>query len=333
MSDQPPPVAPWPGPSDPGDAGRPAGWGPVPPPQSYPPGAPSAHWQSWPGYGQHDPNDPLVTPPGAGLVGWWSRCLGALQRSWPVLLPIMLLTQVLPSAVLSLLSLRFDPSANLDLAPAGDSIALPDNFIPDMLTFGGVILVGGILLGLVQSVGWAAGTWVVIRQALGEPVRLGEALRYGLRRAPGLWLWTLLTGLLIGVGICLCVLPGIYLAFALSLVGPVFLFERGNPIGRSFRIFHNRLGMVLGRVALVAAVLIVGSLFVGLLETVGLLPFGVEPMASPASAVGAAAVVLVAALLTLPVYLAQLVGPLMTYAEQRAHEGPVNTAQLAAELG
>jgi hypothetical protein len=37
--------------------------------------------------------------------------------------------------------------------------------------------------------------------------------------------------------------------------------------------------------------------------------------------------------LAVPGYLAQLVGLLVTYTEQRAHEGPVNTARLAAELG
>ena len=123
------------------------------------------------------------------------------------------------------------------------------------------MLVGGsLVVGLVQAVGWAAGTWVITQQAAGQPASLDAALRYGLRRALGLWGWTLLVSLLIGIGFCFCVLPGIYLAFALSMAGPVYLFERHNPIGRSFRMFHDRLGLLLGRVALVAVAVIVGTL-------------------------------------------------------------------------
>jgi hypothetical protein len=174
---------------------------------------------------------------------------------------------------------------------------------------------------------------VVTRQAAGEPVGLGAAFRFGLRRMLGLWGWTLLASLLIGVGICLCLLPAVYLAFALALIGPAYLFERDNPIGRSFRFFHHRLGLVLGRLALVAAALLVGGLAGVVLESVGQLPFGTHPMDSVGTAAGSVAVAVVVAGLLVPVHLAQLVGLLVTYAEQRAHEGPVNAARLATELG
>ena len=299
-------------PADPYGYGHPYGW--------YPAGA------GW------DPNDPLVTPPHAGFGEWFSRCTGAVRRGWRLLLPIMLLTQVVPGAVLSALSLALGPSSQVGTAPDGAPV-LPDGYFPHVAALLGVAFVGSLLIGLVQSLGWAAGTWVVARQAAGEPVALGPALRYGLRRALGLWGWTLLVSVLMGVGLCFCVLPGIYLAFALSLTGPVYLFERENPIGRSFRIFHQRLGPVLGRVALVAAVVILGSMVGGVLEQVGLLPFGDRPLAEPGAGVGALAVVVLAAALVAPVYLVQLVGLLATYAEHRAHEGPVNSARLAAELG
>ncbi|WP_245718622.1 hypothetical protein [Micromonospora rhizosphaerae] len=280
-----------------------------------------------------DPNDPLVTPPNAGLSGWFSRCTGALRRSWRLLIPIMLLTQAAPAAAVSLLSLGLNPSAQLETLPGDGSAPLPDGYLADVAAFGGAVLLGSLLLGLLQSLGWAAGTWAVTRQAAGEPADLGGALRYGLRRALGLWGWTLLSSVLIGVGVCFCVLPGIYLAFATALAGPVYLFERENPIGRSFRMFHERFGPVLGRLALVAAVLIVGSVVGGVLESVGMLPFGTDPLATPGATAGAVAVIVVAAVLVVPVYLVQLVGLLATYAEQRAHEGPVNAARLAAELG
>jgi hypothetical protein len=297
-------------------------WYPGPPPGWYPPG-----------YG-FDPNDALVTPPGAGLGGWFNRCGGALRRGWRQLVPIMLLTQVLPAAVLSVISLGLDPSAKWAAqAESNPSPALPDNFAVDLLSLLVVLVGGSLLVGLVQAVGWAAGTRVITQQAAGQPVSLESALRYGLRRALGLWGWTLLISLLIGVGLCFCVLPGIYLAFALSMAGPVYLFERHNPLGRAFRMFHDRLGLLLGRVALVVLAVIVGTMIPGALEGVGTSAFGTDPFTSAGTAAGAVVVIGVTSVLTLPAHLAQLIGLLVTYAEQRAHEAPVNTAGLAAELG
>jgi hypothetical protein len=279
-----------------------------------------------------EPDDPLVTPPHAGVGGWFSRCVGAVRRSWRQLLPIMLLTQALPAAVTSVISLTLAPSAQPATGPDGAPI-LPDGYFADAFTFYGLFLVASLLLAWVQSIGWAAGSWVVTRQAAGEAVGVGAALRYGLRRALGLWGWTLVATVLVTVGICFCVLPGIYAAFALALTGPVYLFERENPIGRSFQMFHQRFGMVLGRVLLVAVVVVVGALVGGVLEILGQIPFGTDPMQSTGAVAVAAGVAVLSALLVTPVYLAQLVGLLVTYAEQRAHEGPVNAARLAAELG
>ncbi|SIN23926.1 hypothetical protein SAMN04489832_4278 [Micromonospora cremea] len=324
----PPPGAPPQGWVFPPTGGYPVGAGPYGG-QPWYPGPPTAGWYP-PGF---DPADRLVTPPGAGLSGWFDRCVGAVRRGWRLLLPILLLTQVLPAAVLSVLSLGLDPTARWETTAADGSTSLPDTFFTDLATVFLVLIGGSLLIGFVQAVGWAAGTWVITRQAVGEPVSLGEALRYGLRRALGLWGWTLLIGVIVGLGICFCVLPGIYLAFALSMAGPVYLFERQNPIGRSFRMFHERLGLLLGRVALVAAAVIVGTLVASVLEGVGSAPFGVDPLATPGSTIGVVLVIAVSAVLALPAHLVQLVGLLVTYAEQRAHERPVNGAGLAAELG
>ncbi|WCN81124.1 hypothetical protein [Micromonospora sp. LH3U1] len=339
-----------------GPVGPPPGWDPAqgawgpppphwvfPPTGGYPPGVGPYGGQPWypgpqaawypPGYG-FDPNDALVTPPGAGLAGWFNRCGGALRRGWRQLVPIMLLTQVLPAAVLSVISLGVDPSANWDAQiEANPTAVLPDNFAVELVSLLVVLVGGSLLIGLVQAVGWAAGSWVIAQQAAGQPASLESALRYGLRRALGLWGWTLLISVLIGVGVCFCVLPGIYLAFALSMAGPVYLFERRNPIGRSFGMFHDRLGLLLGRVALVALAVIIVSVIAGALEGAGTSAFGTDPFASPGTAVGAVAVIGVTAVLALPAHLAQMVGLLVTYAEQRAHEAPVNSAGLAAELG
>ncbi|MEU8328232.1 hypothetical protein [Micromonospora sp. NPDC048839] len=324
-------------------------WGPPPPGWTFPaagghppgsgphgalpwyPGAPVGWYP--PGYG-FDPNDPLVTPPGAGLAGWFTRCGGAFRRGWRQLVPIMLLTQVLPAAVLSVIALGLTPTATWDAQIGADPTpVLRDTFAADLAGLLAVAIGGSLLVGLVQAVGWAAGSWVIAQQASGQPGSLDSALRYGVRRALRLWGWTLLIGVIAGIGFCCCVLPGIYLTFALSMAGPVYLFERHNPIGRSFRMFHDRLGLLLGRVALVALAVIVVNVLTGGLEEVGIAALGTDPFTSPGTAVGAVAVIGVTAVLALPAHLAQLIGLLVTYVEQRAHEAPVNTAGLAAELG
>ncbi|WP_435153206.1 hypothetical protein [Micromonospora aurantiaca (nom. illeg.)] len=321
----------------------PPGWGPPAYPGHPMPGAaypvPGAAYPMPAGPGTYagwfpglDPQDPLVNPPHAGIGPWFARCTAALRRGWRQLLPIVLLTQVLPASVISVLTLVFSPEGELATAPDGAPV-LPAGFWGQMFAFYGVLLSAGLIFGLLQAMGWAAGTWVVTRQAAGEPVELGAAFRYGLRRALGLWGWTLLVSLLVMLGSCFCLLPGLYAAFALALFGPVYLFERREPIGRAWRMFHNRFGMVLGRVALVIAVLFAATVLDAVVGGISGAAFGVTPMNAVGTAIGAVVLAVFGALLAAPAYLAQQVGLVVTYAEQRAHEGPVNAARLAAELG
>ena len=194
----------------------------------------------------------------------------------------------------------------------------------------GLLIGTTVLASLVEAVGWAAGVWAVTRQAAGEPVTVSAALAYGVRRAPRSWGWSLLVGLLVAVGLCRCLVPGIYLALAMSLVGLVILVERANPIGRSVRMFHARLTMMLGRLSIVLAVFVGGLLALGEAQrpTRLVLDFllGFEPF--PAEVTSA----MLWNLVRLPLYSVLLVALLVTYAEQRCHEAPVNAARLAEEL-
>ncbi|WBC12729.1 hypothetical protein O7600_16220 [Micromonospora sp. WMMA1998] len=326
----------WPAP--PGDPSTGWGWpsgGPAYPGHPMP-GAPYPA-QPMPGghYGWYpptDPNDPLVTPPHAGVAGWFSRCAGAARRGWRQLLPIMLLTQCVPAAIISVLSLYLVPTDEPVTGPDGAPV-LPDGYLEQFFAFYGVVMLAALIFGPVQAAGWGAGTWVVARQAAGEAAGLGAALRYGLRRALGLWGWTIVASLLITVGACLCLLPGVYVGFAVALFGPVYLFERQDPIGRAWRMFHQRFGMVLGRVALVMCALLAATVLDLVVSTVSGVVFGADPTSAPGTTVGAVALAVVGAALAAPAYLAQLVGLVVAYAEQRAQEGPVNAARLAAELG
>jgi len=330
MSQQPPP--PW----DPDPSTTPP---PVSGPYHYPgqpgdyPGQPAAVMPGYdaPWQGYLDPNDPLVTPPDGGVNGWWARAVAAYRRSWRSAGVIIGLTQTVPAMAFSVLSLNylgaFGPAAGstepLTTAEAEAQLSRAFGFL-------GITLVAVILLSFVQALGWAAGTWAVTREAAGAPAPLGDAFAYGLRRAPGLWGWTLLSGLITVVGFCACILPGFYLIFALALMGPVYLFERDNPIGRSFRLAHANVGGVLGRLAIIAAVLIGGQFFAGVVQNVGFVAAGVANAGAitPAGAVFA----IIGTALTLPFTIFQLVSLITTYAEQRAREVPVTVTQLAGAL-
>ncbi|MGW5671712.1 hypothetical protein, partial [Micromonospora sp. NPDC003776] len=325
---------PLPGGAYPGSPPLPGGAYPGPPPLpggAYP-GQPPLPGQPYGWYPGIDPNDPLVTPPHAGIGGWFARCSGALRRGWRQLLPIMLLTQTVPAAVIAILSVGLAPASQPVTGAAGNP-ALPEGYLRDVLVFYGAVLLAALVFGPLQAAGWAAGTWLVTRQATGEPVTVGAAFRYGWRRAIGLWGWTILASLLLMVGFCACFLPGVYVLFAVALFGPVYLFERQDPIGRSFGMLHKRFGMVLGRVALVVAALVVVAVVNGVLEAVSKLVFGADPMSAPGTATGAVLVAVLSAVLATPAYLFQLVGLVVAYAEQRAQYEPVNVARLAAELG
>jgi hypothetical protein len=160
-------------------------------------------------------------------------------------------------------------------------------------------------------------------------------MRYGLARAAALWLWTILVGLVVLVGLCACVLPGIYLSYATCLFGFIALFERGkNPIARSFGLTHANFGPTLGRVAIVFAIAFVYRLVVGVI-------FGAIGVAVAMGSLNSfthnfvnGIVSAIATLVTAPAIAVGLVGLLPTYAELRAREGSLSsTAQLQHELG
>jgi hypothetical protein len=75
--------------------------------------------------------------------------------------------------------------------------------------------------------------------------------------------WSLLAALMIGVGLLLCLVPGIYFTVVLVLLAPVVAVERRAGIGRCFDLFHASRRDALSRnstiVALMVAVTVIGS--------------------------------------------------------------------------
>jgi hypothetical protein len=242
---------------------------------------------------------------------------------------VLALTHLLPGMILGGVLLAYFGTSTLGMGSGPVSDAEVGEF------FGVFILAaiaGAVLISLSQALGYAAATWIITREALGEPAPVGGALRFGVRRMAGLWGWSLLYGLVAGFGLCLCVLPGIYFGFALALFGPVYLFERVNPFGRAWRMFHDNFGPVLGRLALLAAAVVAVQVVVSLFQNIGLAVSGGSTMESGADLAIALAFTLVGYVALLPATLLQASGLVVTYAEQRARQGPLTTAGLASEL-
>jgi hypothetical protein len=273
-------------------------------------------------------DDPLVTPPGAGVGGWFDRVMKTFARSWRSVGTIILITQTLPGMIIVAAALALtaglvpDPGTVLTQADVDERLRNLQALLP-------VLLVAIVVLLFVQAVGWGGATWAMTREAAGQPAPLGSALGFGLRRAPGLFGWYLVTALIIAVGILACILPGIYFVAATALVGPVYLFERSRPIGRSFRLLHDNFGPVLGRLLIIFAIFAGGQVFSGIVQNVGVLA---------ASGGGASPVTLTAVFgalgvaLALPFTILQTIALVLTYVEQRAQEIQISTPQLVTAL-
>ena len=282
--------------------------------------------------------DPLTNGPGLGVNGWFQRIVGVFKRSWKSLAAIFAVTQLAPTIFFAVLGV---------LASAWFFVPLQKEFVdatvdgrdPNFDVVGStanvgfiglVLLLAVIVLAFVQAAGYGAATYTATRQAAGLPVTLGESLAYGLRRCAGLTGWTFVVGLLGVLGLLACILPVFYVVAATALVGPIYLFERTSPISRSFKIFHNNLGRILGRLALIVVIYYGGAIVVGILRQIADVALGsTDPTVALPTAIG---VSVAGAILTLPLIMFLFVGILLTYAEQRANEGPTPAAQLAAEL-
>jgi hypothetical protein len=78
---------------------------------------------------------------------------------------------------------------------------------------------------------------------LGDVVNWRSSLRYALRRLPALIGLSLLTGILLVIGLLLCIVPGVYLWGAFYVAVPALLIEGSGPIrslGRSRELVSGR---------------------------------------------------------------------------------------------
>jgi hypothetical protein len=290
-----------------------------------------------------DPNDSLVNPPDAGINGWFNRVAGLFRRSWKSMVVIFTITYVIPSIVLAIIftgATFFLIAGIVNGLPNRDGAPLKSDVDINGIAIGipvliAVVLVVIVLAILTEMAGYAAATYAVTRQATGQRVGLGEALGYGFRRCLGLTGWQFVAGLLAVAGFVACIIPGLYVYAATALFGPIYLFERRRPIGRSFAIFNNNFGRVLGRLALILCAMVAASVLNSIVANLGTLAtgnLGNTDLELSALVASQAVSSLFGIVIELPLTMITFAGILLTYSEQRGHEGPVNAATLAAEL-
>jgi len=101
-----------------------------------------------------------------------------------------------------------------------------------------------ILINFVAARFAQAGCFRAVADAyLGEEVGWRSSLRFALRRLPAVVAVALLSGIIVGIGTLLCVIPGIYFYVAFSVAVPVLLVEGAGPsraLGRSRELVKGR---------------------------------------------------------------------------------------------
>lgn len=333
-----------PPPGQPDEPWPPQGSNPPPgqqwPPQgSYPPPG-----QPWPPQGSYPPPypapyapppvaDPLIS---ADYSGWFHGGLALFRRAWKplaalqgigLLLPLIALV---PAAIFVAVSwralvdiFRAEPGARVDSGP------LIGLFV--------VIGLGVIVAGLAQAVVSVANVRVTASVAVGAPVSINDALRFGLSRMFPLIGWELLALPIYLVAFCMCFLPMIYIAAVFTVLTSVIAIERTNAISRCFSLFHRDLKVSASRIGTIFGISILASLAVSMVGLPIQLSFqasvanGQAPNANIIAAYGVYYLITFVVQFFLPILLGPLT--LAAYADMRARVEPVSSGQIAQELG
>ncbi len=209
----------------------PPGYGPPPPGYGPPPPAFGSY-----GYPQfvEAPKPGVVPLRPLGVGELLDGAFTAVRTNWKVMLGVAAIV----SAITGLLRLAFilllrdstGPTFTFDTTGSSSTYATTSATANLGTLVGGIVQWAGfVLIGGIASV-------VVSRAVLGQRTTFAQAWTQVSPRLPRLLGLTLLTGLIVLVGFVLCIIPGLYLAIALSLAAPVVVLERskvGQAITRS----------------------------------------------------------------------------------------------------
>jgi len=167
-------------------------------------------------------------------------------RNWLTLFKIVVFV-VLPAEILANV-------VEVSALPSNVTISSGDPFGGSFTTEGTIsrqdaitVLVGYVIAILINFVAGRfaqAGCFRAVADAyLGEEVGWRSSLRFALRRLPAVVAVAILSGIIVGIGTLLCVVPGIYFYVAFAVAVPVLLVEGAGPsraLGRSRELVRGR---------------------------------------------------------------------------------------------
>ena len=88
----------------------------------------------------------------------------------------------------------------------------------------------GLLQFILTSFAQAIVVFAAFQDLRGRPVDAAESFRHGVARLFSVLVASVLTGLLVGVGVLLCIIPGLIALTAMAVVLPACVVERLGPI-------------------------------------------------------------------------------------------------------
>lgn len=175
-------------------------------------------------------------------------------RNWLTLFKLVVFV-VLPAQILvnivtvSALPNGVTASSGNPFAPSFSGTPTATLTATDAATFGVGLFVAALINFLAGRLAQAGCFRAIADAYLGEEVSWRSSLRFALRRLPALVGLSILSGILVGIGTILLVIPGIYLYVAFAVSVPVLLVEGAGPAGalqRSRELVRGRWWGTLG---------------------------------------------------------------------------------------
>jgi hypothetical protein len=176
--------------------------------------------------------------------------------------------------------------ASIATVPAG---RIANSFSPEAGVSGAAVLsfLAALIVGVIAALVFTAAAAARIDAvANGREMAFGEAVSYGLKRAPAFFVAGLLYGIAVTVGLVLLIIPGIIVGVYMAFGAIATVVDRKGPIEGlkySWGLVRGRWWrtLILGTVAMLIAMVpyIVIGIVVGVIGAAAALAFGVTPSA------------------------------------------------------
>ena len=245
-------------------------------------------------------------------------------RHWQTLVACVLVPTI-PIQILSVLVIlsiapeQYDPDTSPTAAPEGTGTEIA------------AIIVVNVLSLIASLLAWAACFKAVADGYLGTEPSLGGSLRFGLPRIPRLFGLSIVTGVMIVVGLFGCLIGALFVAALVILSVPALLLERIGvfaSIGRSFELVKGRYWQVVLMLLVIFIALIVISFVLGAI--LGIVAGAGGDGSETANAIVSFAASVVASAITTPIFASVLT---VLYFDQRVRKEGFDLQLLAEGVG